>query len=72
MDKVFDFVVQGKQDCLIIKKNIKDAFRIISIAVQQRWLFGFEWKDLYYQKTCLLFGLTTAPILFNFFAEAFE
>ncbi|HEY5813549.1 MAG TPA: reverse transcriptase domain-containing protein [Terrimicrobiaceae bacterium] len=72
VDKVFDLVIQGGRDCLIVKKDIKDAFRIVPIAAQQRWLFGFEWKGEYYQEACLPFGLATAPVLFNLFAEAFE
>ena len=72
MDEVFDLVVQGRRHCLIVKKDIKDAFRIIPIAFNQRWLLGFEWEGSYYHETCLPFGLATAPALFNLFAEAFE
>ena len=72
VDDIFDLVARGGRHCLIVKKDIKDAFRIIPIAVEQRWLFGFEWKDSYYHEACLPFGLATAPALFNLFAEAFE
>jgi len=72
VDKVFDLVIQAGRDSLIVKKDIQDAFRIVPIAPQQRWLFGFEWEGKYYQEACLPFGLATAPVLFNLFAEAFE
>ena len=42
--RFFDLVVQGRRHCLIVKKDIKDAFRIIPIAFNQRWLLGFEWE----------------------------
>lgn len=33
---------------------------------------GFQWDGQYYKETCLPFGLSTAPFLFNLFAEAFH
>ena len=32
----------------------------------------FQWTDSFYKKACLPFGLTTAPVIFNLFADAFE
>ena len=34
-------------------------------------LLGFGWQGSYYSEQFLLFGLTTAPYLFNLFAETF-
>jgi len=46
-----------------------DAFRNIPVAVHQRWLLGFQWNGHFYRECCLPFGLSTAPFLFNLFAE---
>ena len=55
-----------------MKKDIKDAFQNIPVAPHQQWLLGFEWENQYYKEACLSFGLSTAPFLFNLFAEAFH
>lgn len=57
---------------VIMKKDIKDAFRNIPVAPHQQWLLGFNWNGQFYKETCLPFGLSTAPFLFNLFAEAFH
>src|SRR5436190_23722707 len=57
---------------LIIKRDLKDAFRNVPISVQNQWLMGFQWEGAFYKETCLPFGLATAPFLFNLFAEAFH
>ena len=56
--------------CTILKRDIKDAFRIIPVATGDHWLLGFQWENSFYTETCLPFGLRTAPALFNLFAEA--
>lgn len=55
-----------------IKKDIKDAFRNIPVAPHQQWLLGFQWNKRFYQETCLLFGLSTSPFIFNLFGEGFH
>ncbi len=40
------------------------------MAPKHRWLLGFRWEGRYYKETCLSFGLATAPLIFNVFAEA--
>ena len=57
---------------LILKRDIKDAFRNIPIAPHVQWLLGFTWDGKFYKETCLPFGLATAPFIFNLFAEAFH
>lgn len=54
----------------LIKKDLKDAFRMVPVAPQERWLLGFQWEGQYYKENCLPFGLRTAPFLFNMLAEA--
>ncbi len=53
-----------------MKRDVKDAFMNVPVAPQHCWLLGFRWERRYYKKTCLSFGLATAPFIFNLFAEA--
>ena len=69
---VLNQVRSAGRHAVIIKKDIKDAFQNIPVAPHQQWLLGFQWNDQYYKETCLPFGLSTAPFLFNLFAEAFH
>ena len=62
-------MVAAGRNCIILKRDIKDAFRNIPIAPQHQWLLGFQWEDQYYVERCLPFGLATAPFIFNLFAE---
>ena len=72
LENIFTWVRRAGRGAVIIKKDIKDAFCNIPVAPHQQWLLGFEWKGLFYQETCLLFGLSTSPFIFNLFGEAFH
>lgn len=69
-DGILGLVAKADRGAVIIKRDIKDAFRTIPLASNQLWLFGFTWEDKFYQERCLPFGLSTAPFIFNLFAEA--
>jgi hypothetical protein len=69
---ILAMVLLAGRHAVIMKRDIKDAFRNIPIAPHQQWLLGFSWKGSFYKETCLPFGLATAPFLFNLFAEAFH
>ena len=69
IDDIFDLIRTSGQGCYIIKRDIKDAFRNIPIAPADRPLVAFSWEDKTYVECCLPFGLTTAPFIFNLFAE---
>ena len=69
---VLSRICRAGRGAVIIKKDIKDAFRNISVAPHQRWLLCFQWDGVFYQETCLAFGLSTSPFLFNLFGEAFH
>lgn len=44
---------------------------ILGAELQQQ-LLSFQVDGRHYQETCLLFGLSTSPFLFNIFNEAFH
>ena len=67
--KILNFILIVEFDCLIMKKNIKNVFRNISMISHNQWLLRFEWKDFFYKKKILFFDLMTISFLFNFFDE---
>ena len=54
---------------MILKQDIKNAFRNVSVAPHQQWLLGFMWKRRYYKKICLLIDLSTISFIFNLFGK---
>lgn len=70
IDDIYEQVTQAGPGCTIIKRDIKDAFRIVPVAEDNQHLLAFQWNDSTYVECCLPFGLATAPFLFNLFAEA--
>jgi hypothetical protein len=69
IDDILKKVIRAGRNCLIMKRDLKEAFRNIPIASQMQWLLGFQWENSFYIERCLPFGLSTAPVLFNLFAE---
>lgn len=67
--ELLGLVKKSGRNSLLIKRDLAEAFRHITIALQHRWLMGFFWCGLWYHETCLSFGLRTAPFIFNMFAE---
>jgi hypothetical protein len=69
-DTILTRVRQAGYQAMIIKRDIKAAFRMVPVALDQRHLLGLEWQGRYYMENRLPFGLRTSPVLFNLFAEA--
>ncbi len=68
--EVLQLVINTGRHCVIMKRDMKDAFKNVPVAPQHCWLLGFRWEGRYYKETYLSFGLATAPFIFNLFAEA--
>jgi len=47
------------------KIDLKNAFRLIPIRLQDWNLLGIQWRQQFHIDTCLPFGLRSAPYLFN-------
>jgi hypothetical protein len=63
-------VAQAGQGAIMMKRDLKSAFRHIPICASDHWLMLFEWLGRYYVDMFLPFGLRTAPRIFNLFSEA--
>ena len=65
-------IAKAGKGSMLMKRDLKSAFRMIPICTEDQWLLFFEWEGTYYQELFLPFGLRTAPFIFNLFGEAFE
>ena len=54
------------------KLDIKHAFRLCPVRLEDRELLGIHWQGKFSIDLCLPFGLRSSPYLFNRLADAFE
>jgi len=52
------------------KIDLKNAFHLIPVHPHDWHLLGMRWRGKFYMETFLLFGLRSAPFLFNQFSDA--
>lgn len=63
-------VQKAGQGCLLGKLDLRDAFRHIPVRPADWHYLGFTWLDRLWYDIVLSFGLSSAPYIFNLFAEA--
>ena len=63
-------VSEAGKGAILIKRDLKSAFRFVPVSPYDRWLLLYEWEGRFYVELFLPFGLRTAPIIFNLFSEA--
>ena len=66
---VLQMIIWAGRNCIILKRDVKDAFRNVPVAPHQQWRLGFMWEGRYYKEICLLFELSTASFIFNLFGK---
>jgi hypothetical protein len=66
---ILQLILDVDRNSIFLKRDIKNAFRIILVASYCQWLLSFSWKENYYQETCLSFDLSTISFIFNLFAK---
>jgi hypothetical protein len=71
-EEILQSVLAAGRGCVIMKRDWKDAFRLIPIAPHEYWKTRFEWLGTFYQDRCCSFGGSTFPCIFNFLGEGFE
>jgi hypothetical protein len=67
--EILKLIIQNEQDAIILKRDIKNAFRNVLVASDNQWLLKFHWKNHFYKETCLFFNLTIASFIFNLFKK---
>jgi len=69
-DAALQTIAKLGKGTVMMKRDLKSAFRHIPVCVDDHLFFIFEWNGKFYIDLFLPFGLRTAPFLFNLFAEA--
>jgi len=70
INDAIQLVAQAGRGAVMMKRDLKAAFRHIPINPCDYWLLLFEWNGQFFVDMFLPFGLRTAPRIFNLFAEA--
>ena len=65
-------VARCGQKALMVKLDIKHAFRLCPVRLEDRELLGIPWQGKFYFDLRLPFGLRSSPYLFNRLADTFE
>ena len=60
------------QKALMAKLDIKHAFHLCTVHLEDRELLGIHWQGKFFIDLCLPFGLRSSPYLFNHLADSFE
>ena len=72
LDQALALVACHGPNALMAKLDIKHAFRLCPVRIEDRELLGIHWQGKFYFDLRLPFGLPSSPYLFNRLADAFE
>jgi hypothetical protein len=70
LGKAISLIAKAGPGAILMKRDLKSAFRHIPVSPLDYWLLIFAWNAVFYIDMFLPFGLRTAPRIFNLFAEA--
>ena len=70
MDDALQLICSLGPGCLLLKMDLKDAYRVVPIHPGDQHLLGISWKGCVYIDRSLPFGLRSAPKLFTAVADA--
>jgi hypothetical protein len=59
IEDILALILLAGPGAVILKRDLKDAFRNIPVALEDRRLLGFIWGLVGYTECCLPFGLAT-------------
>ena len=72
VDEAARHVIQLGWGALLAKVDIKAAYRLVPVHLEDRWLLGMQFEGATYMDTVLPFGLRSAQKIFNAMAEALQ
>ena len=72
VDDAVCLLVSAGPGALMVKADLKSAFRMIPVRLQDWELLGMRWNSAFYFDTCLPFGLRSSPYLLNEYAKALQ
>ena len=70
LDDAINLIAKAGRGAVMMKRDLKSAFRHIPVSQCDHWLLIFEWDGKFFVDMFLPFGLRTAPRIFNLFSEA--
>ena len=68
-DEAVDMVREVGRDSFMAKIDIRHAFRICPVALEELYLLGMFWDGYYFVDTRLPFGGRSSPFIFSSFAD---
>ena len=72
LDHLAYLVNSTGRGALLVKADIKEAYRMIPVHPQDQLLLGVKWNDSYYVDRMLPFGLRSAPKIFSAVADGLQ
>ena len=66
------FLLRLGKGALLAKVDVASAYRIILVHPEDCLLLGMSWQDKVYVDKQLPFGLSSAPVIFNAYADGVE
>ena len=70
VDRALQFITRLGRDTLLLKIDLKSAYRIVPLHPQDQYLFGVTGDNWVYVDLALPFGLRSAPVIFTAVADA--
>lgn len=72
IDDAISMIMRVGKGALLAKLDLRNAFRLCPVRVEDRPLLGIYWDQQYYYDLVLPFGLRSSPFIFNQMAEALQ
>ena len=70
IDEILVLILFAKRGAVILKRDFKNTFQNIPVAITNQRLLGFKWEKIIYTKYYLPFSLAITLFFFNLFTEA--
>ena len=70
LDDALRLICHFGPGCHLVKMDLKDAYRVVSVHPDDQHLLGISWDGAVYMDRSLPFGLRSAPKLFTAVADA--
>ena len=72
IDNLSSLVITTGRGAFLVKADIKEAYRMLSIHPEDQALLGVCWEGIIYTDRALPFGLRSAPKIFSAIANALQ
>ena len=70
IDHLSSLIISTGKGAVLVKADIKEAYRMLSIHREDQALLGVCWERIIYTDRALPFGLRSAPKIFSAVADA--